>query len=192
MPNEEIRNIIIETAREIFGKYGFKKTTMDDIALAVRKGKSSIYYYFESKEDVFRAVVDNEISILRTELLGILSKPIDPKEKFKLYLLARMNKYGELVNFYNALNDDYLDQLGFIEKIRKGYDKEEIEMIKGILAEGVMKNQFEIANIEMTAVAIVTAMKGMEYPLAVQSGPKNLENTLDELLKLLFYGIMKK
>ena len=48
------RENILRTAREIFSKYGYKKTTLDDIANAVRKGKSSLYYYFSSKEDCFR------------------------------------------------------------------------------------------------------------------------------------------
>ncbi len=43
------RENILKIAREIFSKYGFKKTTLDDIANAVRKGKSSLYYYFKSK-----------------------------------------------------------------------------------------------------------------------------------------------
>ena len=47
---------IIEAAGVIFERYGFKKTTMDDIAYAAGKGKSSLYYYFKNKEQVFEAV----------------------------------------------------------------------------------------------------------------------------------------
>ena len=42
----EIRDQIVSTAAQIFSRFGFKKTTMDDIAKGMRKGKSSIYYYF--------------------------------------------------------------------------------------------------------------------------------------------------
>ena len=62
------RENILKIAREIFSKYGFKKTTLDDIANAVRKGKSSLYYYFESKEDLFQAVILKEVNILAHEL----------------------------------------------------------------------------------------------------------------------------
>jgi len=48
---DQNRENILKIAREIFSKYGYKKTTLDDIANAVRKGKSSLYYYFKSKED---------------------------------------------------------------------------------------------------------------------------------------------
>jgi len=62
---EEYRKRIITTAGEIFSRYGFKKTTMDEIANGLKMGKSSIYYYFASKEEIFEAVVLNEANILR-------------------------------------------------------------------------------------------------------------------------------
>ena len=59
------RENILKIAQEIFSKYGYKKTTLDDIANAVRKGKSSLYYYFDSKEDLFQAVIMKEVTILK-------------------------------------------------------------------------------------------------------------------------------
>ena len=59
------RDAILEIAQEIFSKFGYKKTTLDDIANAVRKGKSSLYYYFSSKEDLFQAVIMKEVDILK-------------------------------------------------------------------------------------------------------------------------------
>ncbi len=50
--SDEMRNTIICKAGELFSRYGYKKTTMDDIADALQKGKSSIYYYFQNKEDI--------------------------------------------------------------------------------------------------------------------------------------------
>ena len=57
---DEVRDKIIKIAALIFSKYGFSKTTVDEIAKAARKGKSTIYYYFKSKEDIFQAVVEKE------------------------------------------------------------------------------------------------------------------------------------
>ena len=50
----------------------FRKTTMDEIAQAARKGKSSIYYYFTSKEDIFRAIVEKETKMLRKQSAVLL------------------------------------------------------------------------------------------------------------------------
>ena len=44
---------ILDTARALFRQSGFKKTTMGDIARSLGKAKSSLYYYYPSKEDIF-------------------------------------------------------------------------------------------------------------------------------------------
>ena len=66
------RNQILKASQEIFEKYGYKKTTIDDIAGELHKGKSSIYYYFISKEDIFRAVLDKEACELKEEILAVI------------------------------------------------------------------------------------------------------------------------
>ncbi|NOR76558.1 MAG: TetR family transcriptional regulator, partial [Draconibacterium sp.] len=79
---------ILKIAREIFSKYGYKKTTLDDIANAVRKGKSSLYYYFKSKEDLFQAVIMKEVDILAYELEIVINRNTDPVDKLRDYILT--------------------------------------------------------------------------------------------------------
>ena len=47
--DEIIIKEVIEAAKVLFQRYGLKKTTMEDIAKFVGKGKSTLYYYFPSK-----------------------------------------------------------------------------------------------------------------------------------------------
>ena len=46
---DEKKNRIIATTKELIAQYGFKKTTMDEIATNARMGKSTMYYYFKNK-----------------------------------------------------------------------------------------------------------------------------------------------
>ena len=104
---EETRDTIIHIARNIFGKYGFQKTYMNQIANANRKGKSSLYYYFNSKEDVFKAVLDQETSMLRGEIMAAIAEHDDPKDKLKAYFLVRMNGFEKLLNLYDTIKNEY-------------------------------------------------------------------------------------
>jgi len=97
---EDIRDLVIANAGKIFSRFGFKKTTMDEIAQAARKGKSSIYYYFTSKEEIFEAVVEREASQLRASLAAAISESKTPQEKLNNYIIARMKGFKKLVNFY--------------------------------------------------------------------------------------------
>jgi len=165
---------------------------MDEIAVASRKGKSSIYYYFASKEEIYQAVVEKEASILKQELIQAINKDDSPAQKLKMHVLVRMHTMEKLANFYSAIKDDYLSHLDFIEKIRKKYDQEEIQMMESILVEGVENGTFELEDTSLAAIAIVTALKGMEIPLFWGVEEKDIERRLDNLIHILFHGVMKR
>jgi AcrR family transcriptional regulator len=190
--HEEARMKIIDIARNIFTHFGFKKTTMEEIAHATRKGKSSIYYYFSSKEDIFKAVVEKEAEELKAELYKKIAEIDDPIERLKVYITVRMRKLNQLTNFYTALKSDYLSHLEFIEQIRKSYDQDEVRVVSGIIQDGIERGKFSVEDPQLSAVAIVTAMKGLEVPLFLSKEHSNFEARLSNLINFLFYGIVKR
>jgi AcrR family transcriptional regulator len=189
---EEVKETIVDVARQIFSKFGFKKTTMHEIANAQGKGKSSIYYYFASKEKIFQAVVEKEASILNQELLKANSNADSPTMKLKMHVIVRMHAVGKLANYYSAIKDDYLSHLDFVERIRKKSDQEEIQMMENILKEGVENGIFDINDTSLAAIAIVTALKGMEVPLFWRGKEKNIDRRLENLIHILFNGVMTR
>lgn len=192
LDKDEVKDAIVNVARHIFSRFGFRKTTMDEIAIASRKGKSSIYYYFASKEEIFKAVVEKEASIMKDELLKAHNEAESPAQKLKMHVLVRMRTMEKLANFYSAIKDDYLSHLDFIDKVRKKYDEEEIQMMENILIEGVEKGTFEIEDTALAATAIVTVLKGMEIPLFWGVEEQDVERRLDHLIHILFHGVMKR
>ncbi|MBE0652991.1 MAG: TetR/AcrR family transcriptional regulator [Bacteroidales bacterium] len=189
---DEIRSKIIDVAAKIFTRFGYRKTTMEEIAQAANKGKSSIYYYYPSKEDIFRAVVEKEAEELKKDLETAVSRLADPIEQLKTYILFRMYKMKTLTNFYAALKSDDLGHLEFIERIRRDYDRREVKVVTSILQEGMDKKKFVIDDPELAAVALVTAMKGLEIPLFIKKEHGNIEARLDNLIQFLFYGLVKR
>lgn len=186
----DIREQVIDTASSIFKKFGFKKTTMDEIAIAMHKGKSSIYYYFKSKEDIFEAVVEKEINALRKEIQTATSTTSDPKEQLRLYIITRMNAMKRLLNLYEAIKNDYLAHLDFINSIREKYDENETKSIVAILQTGVDNNEFYMEDLHLTATSILTAMRGLELPILWDN--KNVEKRTECLISILFSGILKR
>ncbi len=186
------REAILEIAQEIFSKFGYKKTTLDDIANAVRKGKSSLYYYFSSKEDLFQAVIIKEVDILKQALEKVVFRSLDPEEKLREYILTKLTTFRQLANLYNALEND-VTAIGFIEEIKKKNANDEIRMIKRILIEGVRRDKFHIDDLNLTALGITTAIKGLEMPLTAGNyGSFDLITTVDSFVRILCYGIMKR
>jgi AcrR family transcriptional regulator len=186
------RETILQIAQEIFSKYGYKKTTLDDIANAVRKGKSSLYYYFSSKEDLFQAVIAKEVDILKQALEKVVFRSMDPEEKLREYILTKLTTFRELANLYNALEND-VTAIGFIDQIKEKNEKDEIRMIKRILIEGVRREKFNIDDLNLTAIGITTAIKGLEMPLSAGTyGAFDIEMSVDNIVKIICYGIMRR
>lgn len=191
-PGNEVREIIVNAARDVFGRYGFRKATMDEIAQAARKAKSSLYHYFKSKEEVFQAVVEKEGSIMEREMDDALQKAETPQEKLRTYTIKRMEILNRVANFYSAFQDEYLENYAFIQKLRKKYDNWELMTIKNILKEGVDRNIFVVKDLDLYAYAIVTTMKGLEYHWAIQKDISKMKDGINSLFGILFNGIMKR
>lgn len=188
---EEYRKKIIMIAGQVFSRHGFKKTTMEEIARALRMGKSSVYYYFRSKEEIFEAVVLHEANVLRNELTAAIKSVESPVDKMRNYVFVRMKSFEKLSNYYNTIFDRNLDHFDFIEKIRARYDREELAILRLILYLGVRRKVFRIENSEYTALAVQTALKGLEVPLFWQKKELNIEMRLNAILDVLFYGILQ-
>lgn len=189
---DEYRTKIILTASRIFSRYGFRKTTMEELSKALKKGKSSIYYYFRSKEDIFEAVVLFEANLLRTQLTTAIKEVDSPPEKLRNYIFVRMRAFEKLSNYYNAVFDKNLDHYEFIERIRARYDREELAMLRLLVYVGKSRGVFEIEDSEYTAMAIQTMLKGLEVPLFWHKREIDINSRLEAILHLIFYGIKKR
>jgi len=184
--------VIIKAAQELFARFGFIKTTVDEIARAARMGKATLYHYFRSKEDVFKEVIEKESRILNEKVKEAIDKEETSQKKLRAFVLTRMMYLKELANIYSALKDEFLNHYAFIEKAREKDFYQEIKSIKIILNEGIEKNIFVIQDAELTSFAIISALKGLEYPWSIKVSLPDIETNVDKLLEILFRGILKR
>jgi len=194
MEDVDIKNRIIEVAQDTFKRYGFRKSTMDEIATAAGKGKSTLYHYFKSKEEVFAAVIEKESNIMFKELNKIITANIDSKSKIKKYIITRMGLINELSNLYSAIKSDYLNHFNFIQKYRVKYDEYEIIFIEQILQDGINKKEFNINedDTKTYAYGLAAALKGLEIPFFLEDRYSKVNNRLDSMLNILIYGLACK
>ncbi len=187
-----VRQSLIHAARRIFVRFGFEKTTMNEIAMEARKGKSSLYYYFASKEEVFQAVVEHEAEILKEKIYDELNSPCDVLERLRKYIVVRFTGIKELGNLYNALRNDLLTHLEFIQKARHKYDELELSFIINLLQEGNDNGVFQVPDIPNTARTLHMTIKSVELPLLLSYETEIFEERLNSLIDIFFYGVVKR
>jgi AcrR family transcriptional regulator len=190
---DEVREHVVQSARQVFARYGYKKTVLDDISREAKKGKSTIYYYFKSKDEIFKAVVDAETEIRQAAINEQINSIDDPQQKLRTYIYVRMKTLKMVVNYYEAIKNDLLDNLYFVNQFRDNHFEAEIMQVRDMLLEGVEKGTFTIQNPELTAKTIVAALQGFEVPLILKNlSDEELQRAIDEMLNILFFGIVTK
>ena len=88
---------LVDVARQLFAKMGVENTTMNDIALASKKGRRTLYTYFKSKDEIYLAVVESELDILSDMMKRVAEKNISPDEKLLEMIYTRLDAVKEVV-----------------------------------------------------------------------------------------------
>lgn len=189
--DNEQRELIISAAKKLFSRYGLEKTTMEDIAKAAGKGKSSLYYYFKSKEEVYAEVIRQEITGIKTIIRQAIEKEDDPYNKFTRFVETRLNYLNEKADQYTTIKDEYLMHYQFIQKLTADYTEWEMATIKEIIEYGRDRKLFLVTDSETISRAIFFALKGLEYPWTTNLTRLELEKSVYVLVDILLKGISK-
>ncbi len=155
---------IVDVARQLFARDGIENTTMNDIALASKKGRRTLYTYFKNKDEVYMAVVKSELDNLLDHLIEVSKKDISPDEKLLEIVLRRLEAIKEVVFRNGTLRANFFRDIWKVEQVRKKFDRKEISLLKTIIQEGADKGVFEIDDVEMTAGIVHYCLRGIEVP----------------------------
>lgn len=187
--NQGQREAIVSAAATRFARFGLEKTTMEDIARAAGKAKSSLYYYFKSKEAVFAEVIRREIEGLQASILEAVRREEDPYARFRAFVKARLAYLNEKADEYTTIRDDHLKHYGFIRDLTGDYSAWEIRTLERLVAEGRDRGDFRVTDAGAVARALFFALKGLEYPWTINLTRREIERSVDLLVDILLAGI---
>lgn len=158
------KTTLIDVAQQLFAKQGVENTTMNDIAKASQRGRRTLYTYFSSKNDIYKAVIESELNGLYKKLEAVIKRDIPSDDKLILLAFTRLSAIKEVVTRNGTLKADFFRDIWQVETVRKEFDKKEIHYLELIIREGFDKGIFELSNIKQTAELLHYAFKGLEVP----------------------------
>lgn len=164
MAVSKTRAKLVDVARQLFAKKGVDDTTMNDIAVASKKGRRTLYTYFKSKEDIYMAVVESELEMLSDAMEQVAKKDITPDEKILKLIETHLDSIKMVVYRNGTLRAGFFRNIWRVEAVRKNFDTKEIKLIKQVLAEGKDKDIFDIDNVDIIADIVHYCIKGIEVP----------------------------
>ena len=173
------KDLMIEVARQLFARFGFTNTTMNDIADASKKGRRTLYTYFRNKDEIFQAVIERELERLWHDMELIRRLPATPEEKILTMMLTHLDKIKDLVLRNGSLRAEFFRDAWLVERARSSFDEKEIHQLQDLLEEGKRLGHFSIPNARLMAYLLQNIIKGMEVPFI--SGSYRAKGTIEEI-----------
>ena len=164
MSISKTRQKLVDVARQLFARNGLENTTMNDIAVASGKGRRTLYTYFKSKEDIYYAVIEGELERLSDKLDEVAAKKVRPQDKIIELIYTHLSMIKETVVRNGNLRAAFFRNIWMVEKVRKNFDEDEIELFRKVYEDGKRDGEFDIDNVELVADITHYCIKGLEVP----------------------------
>lgn len=187
--------MLVDVARQLFARSGVDNTTMNDIARASQRGRRTLYTYFKSKEEIYQAVVESEMDRLQRVLSEVAGKDMPADEKLITFIYTRLDAVKALVFRNGTLKATFFRDIWQVEKVRRDFDLREVEILQGILDDGVREGVFRMPDTYLTAMVLHHALKGLEVPYIRGIMGDNISQRIkrrDNVMNLIFNGIRIK
>jgi len=138
----ENERLILEAGERIFAQHGFRGSTMQMIADQAGLPKANLHYYFDSKEKLYRCVVEKIFEIWM-QAASSFENSDEPKEALKLYIyekmqISRRHPYGSKVWANEVMQGAPIIQ-DFLETQLRSWTDGRIESIQAWIAAGKIR-----------------------------------------------------
>jgi AcrR family transcriptional regulator len=188
---------ILNAAQKRFAHYGISKVTMDEVAADVGLKKASLYYYFRTKEDLFRAVVEREEKGYLAALQEIRTAATSPPEKLHRFGAERLELFGSLLNLAQFKIDSWTAMRPAFQELFRKLESEEHRFLTGILSDGTKQGVFCVNDPRRVATLFLHVLHGLrlrvvqksQTPSSAVENYAELQQEVKQLFSLLLRGI---
>ena len=185
---------ILDAAMKVFVKNGFAQTRMEDIAEVSGLSKGAIYHHYDTKKDLFLALIDfweeyfffkvffnkNIESKKSEDLLRAMAKDMIETFKTKKYVLLAELEFWSLANHDEDVRS----------KTEALYIKL-MKLIRSIISKGVKTNEFKQLNVDVAALSVMTSLQGVIWFSIFQDKNISAEQYLNDVIEFIIYGFKK-
>lgn len=195
---EILKSQILQTAQELYQRYGIKKVTMDDVAKAVGKTRSALYYYFKNRDELFEAVMISLVDEVKGELEKMIYKEKTLDSRVQTFCLAKVKGFKKTRNFITAIearmdNEERSKYSDIIWEIHQRMMRSETALLKKVIQEAATAGEIKEPNSEIVDTllfVLLSSIRGIRresvseiYKDQWEEGAKMLARMIVEKIK---------
>ena len=189
---EQVRHRIFQAATQLFLRQGFHETSMRQIARVVGMGKSTLYDYFSSKEDILLFFVEQEMTVINKAASDIAAQDLNAPEKLRRMLQVQW-AYVSANQELAALLTREVSRLGaeatrWVVQKRMEYRR----ILEQIVQQGITEDTFRAVDPTLAASALHSLITMPFYDWLRRRGGDTGELIADALVDLFLHGILKR
>ncbi len=186
---EEKRDVIINAAESQFVRFGFRKTTMEDIAKAAGIGKATLYYYFKSKEDIFAAMAEGIAQTGVQAIVDAAQTGETPQARLRIFGSTLAQFMKRKIDYYAAFREEFVEMFPSVRKKQKKAEGYVLAALQNILQEGIDQHIFAISDVEATAQLILLLMLKLTEQIVVEENLSTWNDDVNLFLELILRGL---
>lgn len=194
-----IQQQILQAAKRLFHVHGLHKVTMDDVAKAIGKGRSSLYYYYKSKDEIFDAVMSIEINEMLTAIANAIDEVPTIEQKINAFCVAKLMVLREKRPFFKMLDVGMdADAISHFNKTQVIHHniimKQEGALLRQILAYGIEKGELhpiDENNMDILVFVLLSSLHGLKREMVMENDFSRIEPAVKTLTHMVMYGLRK-
>lgn len=189
---EQTRDRIFRAAGHLFGRVGFRKTTITDIAEAAGIGKATVYLYFQDKKDLFASLVQKETATLIEQIRAAVDAEQTVGRRLRAFILTRYRSIHSVLELHQAASSMLLEDLPGMREATAHYSEQELALVEAIFEDAQASEELSVCDGHLAAVAVTGTLRSLDQPWIFQRAPIDLEKRVDDLIHLFLYGLIAR
>ncbi len=190
MATEDKKTKIINAALKLFSTQGFHQTTVSEIAERANVAKGTVYWYFDSKEQLFEAILITEINKTRSKTATKVKKLDDPIAKLEVVIKSHLQFYNQARDVAKMYRESTITIREEFKEKMLALHQEQIDFLIEIIKLGQKKEIFsQEINLEDTAY-LINGMLNSFHPHIHNQKEFEITNKLESTKSLLFNGLL--
>ncbi|MGV9868003.1 TetR family transcriptional regulator [Rhodococcus koreensis] len=197
--HEAARTTILDVAAEVFQHEGFNRATIDDIAEGIGATKGRVYYYFRSKFDIYLAVYEHGMRLVREAVEPHAEGPGTGRDRLIAMSEAHAENLMTYLSYHNtihqgihrrttpALKARQAQQLAELNGIREDYET----MFRRVVAEGMTDGSLRDEDPQLTARMLLSSLNSIDSWFHTRPGQstEELQDLAARITRMLITGL---
>ncbi|HZZ83965.1 MAG TPA: helix-turn-helix domain-containing protein [Anaeromyxobacteraceae bacterium] len=185
----EARQAILEAAEELFARYGFKKTSIDDIAQAARIGKGTVYLHFSSKEQLFAEFVRRVSVRMHDTLTTAVKRAPTPAAKLRAFITTKLTAIAVLASEMQLRDDTIFELLPLAASHRDVHFARERSLLVQVLRDGAASGAFVVEQPDRLATGMMAWLETYDVIAVRRREDPEFRAAMDEFVALVLRGL---